>query len=292
MGVFTVSYYRTVNRKRLAILGLGLMGGSVAAAVRQRLKGYYITGYDLSPAARKRGLAGGLIDRAATSPAAAVEGADLVLLAAPVAASLALLGEIDKEIPPNAVVTDVCSAKRSLVEAAGRSTRLRGRFVGSHPMAGSANRGIEHADGTIFRKSLCILTPTPSTPSDTLAVAERFWRALGMKVLRLTPAEHDRRMALASHLPQVAASALMAVQRPETLAVAGKGLEDTTRLAGSDGGLWADILIDNAPAVTAAIGRLRRVLDDLKRAAAAGDRRAIERTFKAAQRNRSRLLGR
>lgn len=270
---------------------MGLMGGSLAAAVRGRIKHCEIRGYDVSRSAVRWACRRGWVSHPAGSPHQAVEGADLVVLAAPVSASIRLLEALAPGLSAGAVLTDVCSTKQALVRVAAASG-LAGRFVGGHPMCGSSEKGVEHADETIFRKSLCILTPTPATQRDTLRRVKGFWSALGMSVMRLTPAEHDRRVALASHLPQVLATALMASQSKASIAVAGKGLTDTTRLAASDGRLWADILLSNADAVRSAVARLDGELRTLVAALRVGDRRTIERLFSRGQARRADLLRR
>jgi prephenate dehydrogenase len=139
---------------------------------------------------------------------------------------------------------------------------------------------------------LCILTPHPQTHSDTIARVSRFWRSLGMKVVRMTPLEHDQRMALASHLPQAVASVLMSVQTAKSLAVAGQGLMDTTRLAASDGRLWAEILLDNRRAVSQALAGVTGRLVALRQAIESGDATSIRRMFASAARGRERLVRR
>lgn len=284
---FTGFYYRTVRIRRLSILGLGLMGGSVALAMRKTASDCVITGYDIDPSVGRRARRRGIVDRAVTRPADAAEGAELIVLAAPLSGSIKLLSQISGFVGSATLVTDVCSTKASIQAAA--AELLPDRFVGSHPMAGRQHKGLDHADGTIFRKSLCILTPSADAPAIAVRRVEQFWRRLGMKTIRLNPAEHDRRMAFASHLPQAVASALMAVQSTETLAVAGKGLADTTRLAASPGRLWAEILLDNRRPVLDALAAMRSALGGLEAAVRKGDRRAIERVFARAAGNRRAL---
>ena len=265
------------------------MGGSVALATRNAINNCLITGYDISGVVGRWALRRRIIDRVADDPAAAVRDADLVVLATPLSDAIELVRQISGHLPAHALVTDVCSTKASISQAARQNLTRPGRFVGSHPMAGSQYKGLKHADGTIFRQSLCILTPLPGTPSSTTAGIAGFWRRLGMTTLAVPPSRHDRLVALASHLPQVAASALMAAQSEESLRVAGPGLRDTTRLAASPGELWAGILLDNQRPVRSAIRALRARLDAIDRAVARGDRRAIERLFATASANRSRL---
>lgn len=269
-----------------------MMGTSVAIAARISIKDCKIRAYDTSPSAIRSIRQVRAVDEVARSAASALADSDLVVLAAPVGACLRLLEEIGRHLPPGAVVTDLCSTKSTIVAHAVRVLPDPGRFVASHPVTGGTGTGPESADASIFRKRLCILTPHPRAHSDTIARVDRFWRLLGMKVVRMTPLEHDRRMALASHLPQAVVSALMSVQTDRSLAAAGPGLIDSTRLAGSDGRLWAEILLDNRRAVSDALVGVAGRLDALRRAVESGDAAAIRRMFASAARRRDRLVRR
>jgi prephenate dehydrogenase len=208
----------------------------------------------------------GAIHEATSDPAAAVRDADLVVLAAPVGQLPQIITSISSHVKQDAVITDVGSTKRSIVSAADRMLpgQLRGRFVGSHPMAGGENAGIAHASAELLAGALCILTPTPQTDPQSLDLVDQFWRAIGMRTIRMSPAEHDRLVAAASHLPHLLAVALMAMQSNESLGVAGRGLLDMTRLASGDGALWRDIFLDNLDSLREAVSHLRRRLDEVE----------------------------
>jgi prephenate dehydrogenase len=210
----------------------------------------------------------GAIDEAADTLADAATGADLVVLATPVGLFDSMLRQIAPVLTPGAVVTDVGSTKRSVVKAAGKLLGRGVSFVGSHPMAGSEKRGVEYARADLFDGELCILTPCarPRASAEARRAAddvEAFWKAIGMRVTRLDPAAHDRLLADVSHLPHAVAAALVLMQRDEGLGLAGKGFLDATRIAGGDGGLWRDILLDNADNVRRSLRELRARLGEL-----------------------------
>jgi prephenate dehydrogenase len=202
----------------------------------------------------------GAIDEGYAEAAAAVQGADLVVLCTPVGVLCNLLDEIAPALAPGAVVTDVGSTKRTIVSHAGRGY---GTFVGSHPMAGSEKQGVQHARADLYEGALCLTTPDSRTQPEALEKVESFWRLLSMRVRRLTPEAHDRLIGDVSHLPHALAAALVHAQTDDALALAGKGFLDTTRIAAGDAGLWRDILLDNRDNLRAGLGRLRRDLDGL-----------------------------
>jgi prephenate dehydrogenase len=246
--------------KNLAILGVGLLGGSIGLAVRSKLSDCRIVGYGHRKETLAKALEIGAIDEAFESPGEAVRGADLVILCTPVGILGKMIAAIEPQLKPDAIVTDVGSTKRSVVAAGGRLKR----FVGSHPMAGSEKRGVEFARTDLFDQALCILTPTDTTDTAALAQVEAFWQALGMRVTQLSPDQHDRLLADVSHLPHAIAAALVAMQEDQALPLAGKGFLDATRIAGGDGALWRDILQDNRDSLKAALARLRGELEKLE----------------------------
>ena len=259
--------------RRLSILGLGLLGGSTALAVRRLPDRWTLTGHDVDPAVTAAAVRAGTLDADAPTPAAAVRGADLVLLAAPVGQIVKLLADIAPHLPPDAVVTDVGSTKRSIC-AAGEAV-LPGRFVGSHPMAGGERQGLGAARSDLFDGATCVLTPAPDADPAAVARVADFWRALGSATLRLTPADHDRRVAAASHLPHATAAALVRAQTPDSLQTAGRGYRDATRIAAADPALWSDILLDNRDEVSLRVRALASDLVSLADALESGDEAAV-----------------
>jgi len=266
--------------RRLSLVGLGLLGGSVAKAARGlRLADEIVAvGRDrerLEPALRD-----GMVDRVTTDLADGVAGADFCLLATPVATLAALLPAVWAALPADAVLTDVGSTKAAIVRAAERLGEGRPlAFVGSHPMAGSEQAGYRVSRPDLFRGATVILTPTERTDSHAVKRVGAFWEALGGRLVTLDPLTHDRATAAISHLPHLVADALVdAVVRmdPRFFEVAGRGFKDTTRIAASDARVWREIFQENRAGLTEALGAFRAALDHLEALLAAGDVPAIE----------------
>ena len=252
---------------RVVLAGLGLIGGSVALAVRRALPGTALAAWD-DESVIKEGLARGVID-AACGPDQLREG-DLLVIAAPPIGSLYVIDSLPA-LPPDVVVTDVVSTKRVITDAAA-ARKLP--FVGGHPMAGSEQSGLAHASDSLFdgRRWFLVDAGAGEAVNDRV---EAFVRAIGALPEWIEAEQHDRLMAALSHLPQVAASALMAVAGPlagaSNLDLAGSGLRDTTRLAASDPELWAQIAASNAEELTAAIRALRDELARVEHALGAAE---------------------
>jgi prephenate dehydrogenase len=266
--------------ERLAIVGVGLLGGSVAKAVRAQGLAREIVGVGRDLTRLAPAVNDGSLDRATTDIAEGVAGADRVLLAAPVLANETLLGRVWQAAAPGAVLTDVGSTKRGIVAAAERlgAGRPEIHFVGSHPMAGSEKSGYAVARPDLFRGATVVVTPTETTDAAAAKGVGEFWAALGARVVVLDPASHDRAVAAISHLPHVAAWALVdAVVRfePDALHIAARGFKDTTRIAASDPDVWREILVDNREAVRASLVAFRAALDDLERLVLADDGAAL-----------------
>lgn len=229
-------------------------------AVKSRISGCEIVGYGHRRSTLDKAIDIGAIDRADEKLSSAVGGADLVVLCTPVGLFRPILEEISGGLAADTVVTDVGSTKRSVVANGEKILSAGVHFVGSHPMAGSEKRGVEYARTDLFENALCITTPTERTDAGALATVEELWRAIGMRITRVGPDEHDELLAQVSHLPHAVAAALVATQSEAGLKLAGKGFLDATRIAGGDGSLWRDIFIDNRDNVLAAVGRLREEL--------------------------------
>jgi prephenate dehydrogenase len=266
--------------ERLAIVGVGLLGGSVAKAVRAQTLAREIVGIGRDLARLQPALRDGALDRVTTDLAEGVAGADRVLLAAPVLTNEALLEPVWRAAAAEAVVTDVGSTKRSIVAAADRlaASRPEVHFVGSHPMAGSEKSGYAVARVDLFQGATVVVTPGESSEPGVAKSVVEFWAALGARTVVLDPSVHDRAVAAISHLPHVAAWALVdavAHFEPEALSIAARGFKDTTRIAASDPDMWRDILLDNREALRASLGSFRQALDALEALIAAGDGPAL-----------------
>lgn len=268
-------------------MGLGLIGGSIALAVRERWPASRVTGVD-SPAVLAHALGSGAIDRVAESVGTLV-GSDLVVLAAPVRQNVDLLRQIPSGAP--VVVTDVGGTKRSIVEAA-HALPDSVSFVGGHPLGGGERGGFAFARSNLFEGRPWILTPDGERSSLAMERLSRFVAGLGAKVTMLDPNGHDRLMAFLSHLPQLTASALMEVvgsaMQSEGLRMAGRGLVDTTRLASSPANVWRDICLTNADLIGEALDQLIDRLTEMRGNLERGD--AIDSIFDEAARWRTELM--
>jgi prephenate dehydrogenase len=260
--------------EKIGIVGLGLIGGSIALAARQIWPASLVIAVDnkdvLETAMRLHA-----IDVAADDPVVLAE-ADIVILAAPIRQNIELLGELDEHVRQPAVVTDTGSTKRAIVAAA-RTLPPKFTFIGGHPLGGSAKGGLENARPDLFKGRPWLLTPTGDN-GDALEKLTAFVKALGAVPRLIDAAAHDRMLAFLSHLPQLTASALMQVVGEtvgeDGLALAGRGLADTTRLASSPAEIWRDIAATNADEIGPALDELIAVLQDLRRDLPAGERLA------------------
>ena len=243
--------------EKVAIVGLGLIGGSIALAARAHWPACLVIGVDRKEVLEKA-MRLHAIDVAADDPVVMAE-ADLVILAAPVEQNIELLAELDQCVSTSAVITDVGSTKRTTVEAA-RMLPERFTFIGGHPLGGAPRSGIEYARPDLFVDRPWLFTPEDDSTTVALERLYRFVRKLGAEPQRLDPAEHDRLLALVSHLPQLTASVLMHVvgttAQERGLALTGRGLYDATRLASSPATIWRDICRSNADAIGDALDTL------------------------------------
>ncbi len=266
--------------ERLAIVGVGLLGGSLAKAARAHAIARQIVGIGRDEGRMRPAVTDGTLDRVTTDLADGLRGADRVVLAATVLANEALLPAVWRAAAPGAIVTDVGSTKRGIVAVAdGLAPGRRDvQLVGSHPMAGSEKAGYAVARVDLFQGATVVVTPGESgTPAAVKSVGE-LWAAVGARVVTLEPDAHDRAVAAISHLPHVVAWALVdAVGRfePDAFAVAARGFKDTTRIAAADPDVWREILLGNRDAVVASMAAFRAALDDLERLVAQGDGAAL-----------------
>jgi prephenate dehydrogenase len=279
---------------RLAIVGVGLLGGSLAKAVRAHALAREIVGIGRDRSRMQAALGDGALDRATTDIAEGVAGAERIVLAAPVLANETLLTRVWQAAPSGAVVTDVGSTKRGIVAAAERlaARRCEVHFVGSHPMAGSERAGYSVARVDLYQGATVVLTPTETTDSAAAKSIAELWSALGARVVVLDPATHDRAVAAISHLPHVAAWALVdavVAFEPDALQIAARGFKDTTRIAASDPDVWREILVDNREAVQASLRAFRQALDDLEALVVSGDGVALTAYLARMKATRERL---
>ncbi len=295
--------------EKIAIIGIGLIGGSLGLAWKQRRIQTEITGYDLSKETMQRAVEIGAIDRFANNLDEAVRDADLVVLATPVGATLRLAREIAPALKDGAVVTDVGSTKVGICQEMSENLPPfpQALFIGGHPMSGSEHQGIEAADPYLFQNAIYVLTEpswkgaTDAEPRLRGRAAEffegpkRLVEMTGAKVVCMDPQRHDRWVAAVSHLPQLVAVALvnavsgLETEDPGVISLAAGGFRDTTRITGSPPGIWLDILASNRKPVLEMLGRFRESLLVLEHAVADQDLDAIRSEFARARETRSQL---
>ncbi len=268
--------------EQLGLIGCGLMGGSFALALKRAGLVKRVVGYSKSPSTTERARQLGVIDVEAPSALLAVSGADLVLLAVPVAATEATFKAIRHLVRSDVLIMDVGSTKREVIDAARRVLREHvGVFVPAHPIAGKELAGVDHADADLYTGRQVILTPIERTLPAHIDKAEQLWRALGCQVKRMTPEGHDAAYAAISHLPHLLAFALMTAikNQPEGadyLSLAGPGFRDFTRIAASDASIWRDILLSNREELITQSRQFLRALQQFEIAIKNGDADALE----------------
>lgn len=255
---------------RVAIVGVGLVGGSLGLALRRRGLARRVVGVGRRQASLDRALAVGAVDEATLDIRAAVADANLIVLATPVGAMAAVAAQAADAVSRGAVMTDVGSTKGQLVRDLEAVAGDRFRYVGSHPMAGSEKRGVDEAVPGLFEGALCFVTPTPSSDARAVAVVTEMWRSVGSRTRVLDPAEHDRLLARASHAPHLLAAALVNATPPDAMACAGPGFRDITRVASGDPRMWADVCRHNRERILDALGSFEREIRVLRTILAEG----------------------
>ena len=256
----------TVPFQRVTIIGVGLIGGSLALAIKHRFPATHITGVD-KPQILNRALERNIVDHAEQSLGGAVRSADLVIIAVPVSAIAKILPVVAKNISPHAIVTDTGSVKRKIVTHA-QKLFPNGNFIGGHPMAGSEFSGIDAAHPLLFQNAIYILTPARTTNKKSLQAISKYFSSLDARIFTIDPATHDSIVAAVSHLPQLAAVALMNTvgkrhpNSPAHLSLAAGGFRDMTRIASSRFLMWRDILSANRNEISKA---LRLFINELKK---------------------------
>jgi prephenate dehydrogenase len=278
--------------QRVAIVGVGLIGGSIGLALRSRGLAEEVVGVGRRPAVLEKAVAVGAIDRGTTNLVEGVAEADLVVVATPVGIIVDVVQAV-AQLAPRASITDAGSTKAEICQAlrpdADGSGLRPGRFVGSHPLAGGHRTGPEHARGDLFFGRTVVVTPEDDTPPGLVQRMKEFWESLGAEVTLLSPEEHDRALAATSHLPHLIASALAAATPEEWLRLAATGWADTTRIAAGDAELWTQIFSQNRAAVLDALRRFEHQLAVLDKAIAEGDTAALTSRLQEGKRIRDAL---
>lgn len=283
-----IEWTGTSGFSTVAVVGVGLIGGSIAAAVKQRGVATTVIGVGRRADRLEQARRAGLIDCGATDPAAVRE-ADLVIACTPVDRIAADVLACAAHVRPGTLFTDAGSVKGEICSA------LRGQmpdattFVGSHPLAGSEKAGFEHASPQLFAGRQCVITPENLTPMAATARVRSFWERLGMRVVEMTPARHDEVLALTSHLPHAVAAALASLLSASEAEFAATGFRDTTRIAGGDPELWSAIFAANREHLVQQLDRFQQQVADLRTVIAAGDVDRVTALLREAQRRREAL---
>lgn len=252
--------------KQLGLIGCGLMGGSFALALKRSGLVETVVGYSQTQETTQKALQLGVVDRVVNTPSEAVRGADLVLIAVPVAAIEPTLQAIGPHLSDHCLVMDVGSTKQDVVMGARRALNGQiGCFVPAHPIAGKEHAGVEHASADLYAGCQVVLTPTQDTPMANTERAQTLWEALGCRVRCMSPEAHDTAYAAVSHLPHLLAFAMMKAIQDQRggeglLSLAGPGFRDFTRIAASEPSVWRDILISNRQAVLAQLDLYQQAL--------------------------------
>jgi len=278
--------------RRIAVIGTGLIGGSFALAARKHLPSAFLLGWDRDRAAIARALAREAVHDVVDDLAGAVHGADLVFVALPVGATIEALSAIARAAGPRTLVTDAGSTKTQICRAAYEHFRGEARFLGGHPMAGKEHSGIEHATADLFRSAPYALIGSEDSPDERVRDFATLVRAFGAHPVWCDAETHDWSVGIVSHLPQLAAIALGRVVQDETddtefpLALAGPGLQDSLRLAGSPYAVWRDIVLTNTDNISRALDRLQQAIEHLRQNLRSKD---LETEFHAANELYKRL---
>lgn len=278
--------------KKITIIGVGLIGGSIGLAIRKKKIATEVMGVFRHRSTMKKALKYGAVDKGTMDMKEGVKDARLVILATPVHSIPVLAAEASRFMKKDSIMTDAGSTKEWIV---GEVEKVLGStscvfFVGSHPMAGSEHTGVRFAKGNLFDGSPCIVTKTARTDRKAIAKVALFWKSLGGKVSIMSPAEHDRTVSLVSHLPHVVAFSLAGAVPGREMAVAAEGFKDTTRVASSDPELWADIFLTNKKAILKAGGMFERYYRDILKAISKGDYRRTVSMLENAKSKRDRYI--
>jgi len=278
--------------RKVALIGIGLLGGSIGLAVKQRRLAGHVAGYVRRSASATECQQLGLVDEVSMDLKLVVDGADVVIFCTPIAQMAELASSLAPWLKAGAVVTDVGSVKSSVVETLAPIIHPAGAwFVGSHPMAGAEQTGPKAAKADLFENAICVTTPAATTDRDALQRVEAFWEAIGMRIMRLSPERHDDLVGRSSHLPHVVAAELAnyvlspALPKEQALLCA-SGFRDSTRIASGSPEMWRDIAMANRENLARVLGVFIEDLQEFQLALEKGDTKAIETFFQSAKRRR------
>ena len=283
--------------QKVTVIGVGLLGASLAKACKGRGLVDEITGYGRNCENLRKAKDLKIIDHYSGDLSEAVSDADLVVLCTPVSTIVPLIQSLVSQVQPGTIITDVGSVKESVVHSADKLMPEGIFFVGSHPIAGGENSGLESSTASLYQDAKCIVTPTEKTDTTALKKISALWHALGMNVISLSAEEHDFIFGAVSHLPHIVAYALMntlgGLKTPNNLEVtgfSGAGLRDITRIASSDPVMWRDICLSNRNHSLSLINRFQNKLEEIRNTIERGDGQELEKEFVAANKYRLNVI--
>jgi prephenate dehydrogenase len=275
---------------KLVIQGVGLIGGSIGMAARARGVARSVVGLGRNQDTLDEAARLGAIDQGTIDATVAYSDADVIVICTPVTRIALDVIHAARLAPPGALITDAGSTKRRLVEEVEADLSARSRFVGSHPMAGSEQRGASAARADLFEGRVCVLTPTERTPADRVDRTEAFWRSLGCRTIRMDLASHDAGVARASHVPHAVAASVARIVPDEWLELGAGAFRDVTRVAGADPSLWSGIFLENRAELSVALSELTTEIDTLRAMLERCDTAAIEAWWTEARRRREQFV--
>jgi prephenate dehydrogenase len=275
--------------ENVAIVGVGLIGGSIGLALRRRNLAEQVIGIGRQQVSLRIARRVGAVTHTTIELAKGVAQASLVIVCTPVGHIVEHVREVAQHCPPGTLITDTGSTKQMIVSALDEGLAGGCRFLGSHPLAGSEKSGATHAQADLFEGRVAVLTPTKNTRAEDFDLLEELWKGLGSVVVQMSPEEHDRALALVSHLPHVAAAAMVATLPEKYFRLAAAGMYDATRVASGDPLLWKQILMQNRENVLNALEQFGAKLSALHAALRDGDEAALEQSLMTAKKNRDAL---
>ena len=273
----------------IAIIGVGLIGGSIAAALKKQGFAGRILGVGRNPSRLESAKAAGLIDACSTNLAESAAQSDLIVFCTPVNLIVEGVRDIAATCRPGTLITDAGSTKGNICRELSSGLAEGVTFIGSHPLAGSEKQGFKEADPDLFQNRVCVVTPNDTTPADQLSRLNAFWEFLGCRMIEMTAETHDQSLARTSHLPHVVASALVSLLETSHNQFTSSGFCDTTRIAASDPDLWTAILLSNAGEIIESIDELKGKLTEFSEAIVNLDATTLKNLLQLAKTNRDNL---
>jgi len=274
----------------VTLIGLGLLGGSLGLSIARTMGNVKRIGYSHRETTRNKAISAGIVDHTCSNLAESVANSQLIILCSPIGTFEDILIEIQETLQPGTIITDVGSTKALPTKWAKKHLPKNVTFIGSHPMAGSEQRGSDFSRADLFDHAPCIITPNKTCPSKDIIFLQKFWREIGMRVSTMTPQQHDKVLAQISHMPHALAVALINSTPLDQALLCGKGFLDTSRVASGDESVWGDIFMSNARNTDQAITRLIKELIRLQKALKSPSHKQINKLLSEAKNKRNDLV--